>query len=204
MTMENIGLRMHRSTLESLPAAPLPEGFCFRTYEPGRSNQPDDRGIWVQLYRAAERYVEITPALFEREFYGDEAALEQRMLFLCRSNGTAVGTSTAWYDDIAQRAEAGRVHWVAIHPDFQGRGLGRCLLAETLGVLRRLGHTSAYLMTSSARLPALSLYLSFGFTPQIESAEQYKAWQQLIPLLRPEFHAVIAQAASEYSGPGMA
>ncbi|MHC4887490.1 MAG: GNAT family N-acetyltransferase [Planctomycetota bacterium] len=176
---ENQGVRMERDGLEDLPTFLCPDGFSIRFFEPG------DEEAWVALYRLADRYNTITPDLFRREFAGDTANLVRRMQFLLSPKDEVVGTSTAWYDDIDGYTDRGRIHWVAIHPDWQGRGLSKPLLSANLAVLRDLGHRSAYLMTSTPRIPAITLYLNFGFRPAIRTAEEQQAWQSVLPHLSP-------------------
>jgi GNAT superfamily N-acetyltransferase len=166
--MKNINVRMVLESLEDFPEFELPDGFEFRNYVPG------DCDAWVEIYSAAEKLQKITPELFYKEFYGNDEELAKRMFFIYKGE-KVVGTSTAWYDD-EKNSEQGRVHWVAIHPDFQGQGLAKPLLSETLRRLRVLCHTSSYLRTSTGRTPAICLYLKYGFVPEPENEEQRKAW----------------------------
>lgn len=186
--MANVPLQMTRDTLEAIPDYPLPGGYSFQWYRPG------DGEIWVDLHVAAENYVKITPALFHEQFHDDDAALRERMCFLCKDDGQPIGTATAWYDDLDDRPEWGRVHWVAIVPEMQGKGLAKPLLSAILWRLRDLGHRHAYLTTSSQRVPALNLYLSFGFMPSVKSDEQLVAWRELAGKLRPRLRPVVAAA----------
>jgi GNAT superfamily N-acetyltransferase len=171
---------MKRDALAAIPQAPLPQGFSIRRYRPG------DRDTWVAVYSAAEPFIPITPEVFDREFHGDEAGLRARMLFLCAPDGRAIGTSTAWYDDLNHDPAAGRIHWVAILPEFQGRGLAKPLLSASLRRLRALGHRHAYLITSTARIPAITLYLRYGFRPVPRTEAESAAWAACAPRLRPE------------------
>ena len=77
-------------------------------------------------------------------------------------------------------ARWGRVHWMAIRPEFQGRGLGRALLTVICRRLRELGHERAYLHTSAARLAAIRLYLGFGFEPVLRNAEEETVWKAVL------------------------
>ena len=95
-----------------------------------------------------------------------------------------MGTATAWSGDLFPGQPIGRIHWVAIVPDRQGQGLAKPLLAATCRRLRALGHERAYLTTSTARLPAINLYLLFGFQPLVGSPEAYQAWQAVRPRLK--------------------
>ena len=79
----------------------------------------------------AEPYHDVTPDLFRREFGGGDAHLPARQLFVCDATGREVGTATAWFNDDDRGLHWGRIHWVAISPDCQGRGLGRALVAAT-------------------------------------------------------------------------
>jgi GNAT superfamily N-acetyltransferase len=186
--MKNISVRLDRASLDGIPPATLPDGFSFRGYEPG------DREAWVQLYAAAERFVSITPELFDNEFKRNEVELSRRMLFLFDGDGRPIGTSTGWADDLADRAVPGRVHWVAIHPQYQGRKLAKPLLSRTLQLLRGLGHSSAYLMTSTGRTPAITLYLRYGFMPTIKTAEQREGWAEALAGLPADCQLSVAAA----------
>jgi GNAT superfamily N-acetyltransferase len=57
------------------------------------------------------------------------------------------------------------VHWLAVLPAFQGRGLGKALMTVVCQRLRDLGHQRACLSTLIARGAALELYRQFGFRP---------------------------------------
>jgi len=78
----------------------------------------------------------------------------------------------------------GRVHWVAIDPEHQGRGLSKPLLSTVCNTLAAMGHDEAYLVTSSGRVAAIRLYLHFGFVPVTDAPEAAVAWAALEPILR--------------------
>ncbi len=185
---DNISVRMDVDNLNTIPSAPLPTGYQFRMYK------MDDIDVWVNIYKSADIYNTITPELFRREFGFDENIIGKRMIFLIdTTSGEAVGTSTAWSDPGGNPKE-GRVHWVAILPGYQGKGLAKPLLAETLRILRDNGCVKAFLMTSTGRIPAITLYLKFGFLPVIQSEEQHKGWSSIRDAVRPEFRAAVAHA----------
>lgn len=178
----NASLDLVRETLNGIPDHGLPPGYSVRWFEPG------DEKLWVEVYSAAERYFEVTPELFAREFGHDAAALPARQFFLMDEGREAVATATAWWDEDYDGGAWGRVHWVAVVPGRQGRGLAKPLMTIVCRRLRDLGHTRACLTTSSGRVPAVNLYLKFGFVPNIRSEEELAAWQALAPWLTEPLH----------------
>lgn len=150
---------MRRDDLENLPRFEVPEGFGLRAYQAG------DDAAWTSIHRRADAFNQFSNSTFRDVFGHDEAALMARQKYLLGPDGEPIGTATAWFD-APQAGEAtgdGRVHWVAIVPEFQGRGLARPLLAEVLQSLRDLGHARAVLSTDERRPVAMALYRSFGF-----------------------------------------
>jgi GNAT superfamily N-acetyltransferase len=71
------------------------------------------------------------------------------------------------------------VHWVAIVPEQQGRGLGKVLMTIVCHRLRELGHRRTYLTTSTARIPAINLYRHFDFVPLIRAPDDAAIWREL-------------------------
>jgi len=168
-----IVLKMVRSDLENLPEFPLPAGYRLRGYQRG------DDELWQRIQTAADRLIQTKPALFAEQFGSDADLLRQRQLYLVENDGEVIGTGTAWFNDDFQGRRFGRIHWVALVPPCQGRGLGKPLISVLCRRLRELGHEQAYLSTSSARVPAIRLYRHFGFVPLIESETQAAVWREL-------------------------
>jgi len=185
---------MVRADLENVPEFALPAGFALRWYKPG------DEAHWLRIQFAADQYNEITPGLFRKQF-GMEVAgglqsssarereseinsglesLCERQCYLLDPLGKTVGTGTAWFNDNFEGARWGRLHWVAITPEFQGRGLGNALITVTCRRLRDLGHERAYLSTSTVRIPAIKLYLRFGFQPLIRDEREREVWDRVL------------------------
>jgi GNAT superfamily N-acetyltransferase len=175
---QNLELTMVREHLNELPDYQLPAGYSIRAYQPG------DEPTWVQIQALADQYNEITAALFTREFGRDPHKLAARQLYLCDPAGNAVGTATAWSGRLLSDQPVGRIHWVAVVPEQQGQGLAKPLMAATCRRLQALGHERAYLTTSTARVPAINLYLRFGFQPLLGSGEAIQAWRAVQPRLK--------------------
>ncbi len=170
----NVALVMARADLKGIPRHAVPVGYGIRPYAPG------DEQAWLEVQAAADRYNEITLELFRREFGADPALLGRRLFFLVDADGAAIGAAAAWFADEHRGKPVGRVHWVAIRPTNQRRGLAKPLMSHVCVRLRELGHERAFLTTSSARIPAIALYLRFGFVPAIERPEHAAAWTELL------------------------
>jgi len=168
-----VEVSMVREDLKGLPRFPLKPGFSLRFHQPG------DDVVWTRVQQEAEHYHTITPDLFWKCFGEGEAELPRRQIFLCNADGREIGTATAWDNDDYHGLRWGRVHWVAISEDYQGQGLGRALVSAVCQRFVELGHVRAYLTTESVRLPAISLYRSFGFVPEIKNDADRREWERV-------------------------
>ena len=163
-------------SLACLPQEALaPPGGCrFRPFRSG------DRVRWTEIQASTGVYGAVGPDLFDREF-GDRASDHAERILFVEVAGEAVGVSAAWYPTPDVGAAIGRVHWVAVLPEHQRRGLGRALVVATLRRLQELGYSSAYLTTGSENLPAIRLYQGLGFEPTPRTEEERSAWRALDP-----------------------
>ncbi len=147
---------MERQNLADVPRCSLQKSYLIRTYEPG------DEAHWYDIHLEADKLSNITDGLFAFQFGLDQRELSTRQFYLCHS-GEVIGTASAWHGTSYKDGSYGRVHWVAMRPSYQGRGLSKPLLCEVLQALKRLGYRRAYLTTSRLRRVAMGLYKSFGF-----------------------------------------
>lgn len=177
----NISVYMIRDSLGDIPDYPLPSGYSTRWHRPG------DGRLWVDVQSRAESYLEITPELFVEQFGSDPRPLAERQCFLCDARGEAIGTATAWFNDDYCGQPYGQLHWVAIVPEAQGRGLAKPLLSIVLNRMAELGHTRCYLGTSTARIPAVNLYFKFGFVPHVCNADDLAVWREMRPWVKVPF-----------------
>jgi GNAT superfamily N-acetyltransferase len=166
-------LLMIRDNLQAIPEFALPEGFELRRYRSG------DESAWLDIHLKADLHNRITPELFERQFGADKVLLEQRQFYLIDPGGRVIGTATAWFNDDLEGTRIGRVHWVALLPEYQGRGLSKPLMTAVCHRLRELGHERAYLVTAAMLRPAIQLYLRFGFRPLIQNEADQVAWNKV-------------------------
>jgi beta-glucuronidase len=174
---EDVPVRMVRSHMRDIPQASFPIGFSIRTM------RPDEGPLWTDVQRDAERMFSISDDLFDREFGHDPQGIARRCFLIVNEHGAAVGTLSAWYSRDEEGKESGQIHWVAVRPAYQGKGLARAGLAYAMNKLAEW-HGSAWLGTSTSRLPALKLYLDFGFGPLIRSDADLFAWRRVREKLR--------------------
>jgi len=169
----NDSVTMIRENLDNIPSFILPSGYSIKWYEHG------DEKVWEEIQSASDRYNKITSDLYHIEFGFNEEQLHSRQCYILDHEGIAIGTATAWFDDSNKGLPSGRVHWVAIVPTSQGLGLAKPLMTTICERLKSIGHGRAYLTTSTARIPAINLYLMFGFAPNIVGKKDLEAWQRI-------------------------
>lgn len=174
-------VRMELPQLEGFPRFALPDGMRVRWYQPG------DEEHWLAIHRQAEHIVDVSPALYEEQFGARPDLLPERQCFLVDADDCPIATATAWFDDDYRGGRWGRVHWVAVVPDMQRRGLSKPLLSITLERMQQLGHDRVYLRTSTPRIRAINLYAQFGFVPALHTEADRENWQQINPRLKRPF-----------------
>jgi len=157
--------------LTHVPLCSPPPGVQVRFYQPG------DADHWFCIHSDAEPYHPLSSDTFASKFGFDEALLQTRQLYACTADGRPVGTVTAWFDHDYFGGSWGRVHWLAVMKSFQHRGVGRALVSQACRILLALGHPRAYLATQTARTHAIQLYLRLGFSPDIRTDEDLRAWR---------------------------
>lgn len=162
-------LHMIRPDLEGIPRVAFPKGFGIRPM------RLDEGAVWLDIQRDAEPYFPIPDDLFVREFCRDPQATQWRSFLVVDGKGVAVGTVSAWYNPDYRGRDYGQIHWIAIRPAYQGLGLGKAALAFALQELAKR-HERCYLGTQSRRLPAIRMYLNFGFLPDLETPGAVAGW----------------------------
>ncbi len=189
--VEYIPVTMIREDLNNLPNYSLPPPFSMRDFTPG------DEDVWAAIEFAATEFKSMEKARehFDLEFGDYQDELCNRCRFLVAGNGRAIGTATAWRNPSYRGNLYGRLHWVAIHPDFQGRGLSKPLVGAAMQRLREF-HNRAYLTSQTTSWKAIKVYLDFGFSPVVEADRHRRAWELLWQKLR---HPGLSSFASEES-----
>jgi GNAT superfamily N-acetyltransferase len=165
---------MVNDALVDIPRYGIPKDYQITWYEPGFER------AWVDIHIEADAHNTFTGDTFFREFGDNAQQLHERQCYLVHvASGKKVGTASAWADEEGIYQGYGRIHWVALTPDVQGKGLAKPLLAAAYNRLRELGHQRAYLLTSTTRIRAINLYRLFGFKPAIHSDEDRQRWEAI-------------------------
>lgn len=185
--MKNYSVRMIRKNMENIPQFSVLKSFAIRKYRQGEGH------IWTRIQRAAERYINIDDELFIRQFKRDLLAMEDRSFFLTTDAGEEIGTITAWWQPDMNGKNWGQIHWVAIHPDYQGYGLSKPMMSVAMTRLKQ-SHKRCFLDTSTRRIPAIKVYLDFGFIPDFSLKNSREAWAEVASVLE---HPVLAQLESQ-------
>ena len=166
----------------------LPAGYAIRSYRPG------DEDAWAGLMCAVGEQTDLAEAKAEfiRRYLAD-AAFTDRIFFAVDAEGTVVGTAIAWDDGLRV------LHWLAVHPAHQRKGLGKALCQTCLRLFRREDNAlPVYLHTQPWSWKAILLYISLGFKLQPKDTiynyeNQYaKAMETLRAIVTPEQYAKMA------------
>jgi GNAT superfamily N-acetyltransferase len=165
-SLQYIQVLMRRPAMPPPPPPVLPDGYTLRFWQPGGERH------WAEIESSVDEFPDEAKAAayYDQEFAPYPAELAGRQLFAVSPEGTFVGTSTAWWVDTFAREHWHTVHWVAVKPGYQGCGLGKALVAETLRVHHALGnHGAIYLTTQTYSHKAIRLYRALGFAFDAES-----------------------------------
>ncbi len=141
------------------PRVAPPDGIAIRGYRPG------DEVAWAALIcevgfcKTSAEAAEI----FARAFLTQPQWLADRCFFAWDAAGALAGVCALWEGTLFG-APRPRIHWVAVAPRCQGRGIAKALLSHALDAYRALGMTGLIYLTSSTHsYKAVQLYRTFGF-----------------------------------------
>lgn len=161
--------------LACLPCFTLPDGYRFVFYHPG------DCGSWIEIEKSAKEFASDEQGMeaWNKYYAANEDMLPQRMVFIENGDGRKVATATAYYDVLGRDTSGDAwLHWVAVHREYQGKGLSKPLVSYVLGVMRRLGYTHAKIPTQTTSWVACKVYLDLGFGPIPKNAiNSRKGWE---------------------------
>jgi mycothiol synthase len=142
-----------------VPAVAVPDGATLRNYEPGR-----DEDAWLEQNNAAfshhpEQGAWIRSDLDERT---SEPWFDPSGFLLLEIDGRLAASCWTKVHEL-HPDRFGEIYIISVHPDFQGRNLGRVMVTQGLDALRRKGVTTAILFVDQSNKNAVALYESLGF-----------------------------------------
>jgi ribosomal protein S18 acetylase RimI-like enzyme len=145
-------VRFEKDLDQGLPRVNIPDGYLIR---PLAGREEVDR--YVELHRAAFNSNMMTTAWRRR-------TLEHRLhqpefdLVAIDTEGKFVGFCIGWGGQ-----DAGQIEPLGVHPDHQGKGLGRALELTAFQAFQKAGIQKALVDHASTNREAISLSLKMGF-----------------------------------------
>ena len=135
------------------------EGFSFTTYKDG------DEKYWAEIEKSVGEFENVQDGLkyFEQTYLPFADEISKRVIFLNTTDNEKIGTITAWWNYTGTRRDSS-IHWVAIKPAFQGKGLGRTLVNYGVKTIFELdGECDVYVHTQTWSYRAIAVYLKEDF-----------------------------------------
>ena len=199
-----VAVNMIRPHMRDIPQFAFPEGFRIRTMRGDESALwTDIHRDSEELFEIADdlfmdQFGDDLPATQERCFFiVEKRGNRQRQPPMnadaprrpsAVSNGSraagkaeddhAVGTISAWYSRDFRGSDHGRIHWVAVRPAYGRRGLAKAGMSHAMSRLAER-HERCWLSTNTLRLPAIRMYLDFGFRPDRGAEGALPAWREV-------------------------
>ncbi|MBU5468328.1 GNAT family N-acetyltransferase [Virgibacillus sp. MSJ-26] len=171
--MSEIPLYM-KHDLKNIPHFSLPAGYHFRLF-----SREEDANLWAKTVTKTDEFSNEENAIkrFNEEFLPHVSEVEKRVVFIETSDGNIAGTATAWFGTWGGQ-DIGRLHWVEIIPEHQGKKLGRPLITKAMAILSDY-HSSAYLKTQESSQAAIHLYQKLGWEPVVRLEQEEQIWEGL-------------------------
>ena len=144
-------LRFRREVPQTSPRYPLPEGFSIRP----------------SLDSETVSYRRLVDVVFSPRWMTDSwrmrllqhpSYVQDLDLVAVSPEDELVGFCSGW-----QRADVGQIEPLGVHPDYQGKGLGRALEAAMFDAMQRRNVSSVYVDHGSGNEKAIALSQKAGF-----------------------------------------
>jgi GNAT superfamily N-acetyltransferase len=144
-------------SLDDLPTNALPEGFTVQGV-----HGLDDGRLRARVLYGSHRLNDDWEhyAAVYAQFMGSAVYDGERDLFVRAPDGRGASACTIWFDPVNA---VGLFEPVGTHPDFQGQGLGKAVMAEGLRRMKGAGMRRTILGFDPNNKAALALYISMGF-----------------------------------------
>ena len=160
------------SRAEEMPESKIPDGYELRGYQIG------DEDSWVDLYNAGGFGTPWDRARFDEYM----TAPERKEGSVVVARGDRILAATFASVEVGME-RTGRVDFVVSHPEVRGLGLGRAVCSGVVRYLMDKGYDNVILYTDDWRIPAIGLYLSMGFEPQMNRGDMPGRWQRVMEQL---------------------
>lgn len=177
-TLPYIEFEMKRPGQLPLPqvSRKLPAGYQLKEYQPGYET------AWCAVEYAVGEFdnLEAAAAYFAKTFAPYPEELPRRMAFITDHTGAIVATCTAWWGKKGEPL----LHWLAVLPKSQGKGLATFLALE---ITRRLVSLNPkkdlFLHTQTWSYPAIFLYEKLGYQ-LLPGTQDFEKGRALLEQLR--------------------
>ena len=156
---KNVIMRIESDKFNALADISLPGGFSFKFF------QPQDVKHWGSIETSVLEFASEAEACkyFELAYLPKIDDLQKRCVFVLNPAGVPVATANAWYSESELGYQAS-LHWVAVRPEYQRKGLGKAITQKALTVFNRLEPGKpVWLHTQTWSHAAIKLYHSVGF-----------------------------------------
>ena len=155
-------------TAARMPVPPPTSSFRLRSYQPG------DEDSWVSLINTGDYGSDWDRPRFDEYILGPERKEGSRVV---ERDGVIVAATFASVQP--DMDDMGRVDFVTSLPEYRGYGLGRLVCSAVVRYLIDKGYSRVILFTDDWRLPAIGLYLSMGFEPQMTRDDMPGRWESI-------------------------
>lgn len=173
----------------------LPDGFSIVSYQQGYEAE------WAKLEYSIGDFGSVTEAeKYFVETYLQNPELYSNILFVLNKENDVVGSCIAW-QDMKGTYSVSSLHWLVVHEQYQGIGLGRALGTAVMNLYANQGAFPVYIHTQPWSWKAILLYLSLGFKlQQTDTFSHYvneyeKAITELRRIVTKEQYALLLQSS---------
>lgn len=159
---------------EDAPEVRPVDNCLVRIYKPG------DEDSWLELLQSNGELGDWDRGRI------DQVLADTHVQLFAEYEGQIVGC-TGVNDRVRERGICWEIGWVAVHPTFQGRGIGKLITGAAVAKAQELGPRPIYLLTDDFRVPALCSYLKLGFAPDGSHGSYAERWEEIFARLGPDY-----------------
>jgi ribosomal protein S18 acetylase RimI-like enzyme len=172
---------MRAERFEKGISAAIPNGYRLKLFEKG------DETFWAAIETSVGEFDNQEEACryFEDHYLADISHLRERCLFVLDEKDHYAGTCTAWFDR-KENDTVGSLHWLAVKPEYQRKGLATALVSEVMKIFDISQSFPVYLHTQTWSYRAIIIYSHFGFRIlKSQHFSQYKNdFEDAMPVLK--------------------